>query len=398
MTEEDRDFVLRDLLSGVSAPPTRVDLNQVITVGRRSLRRRRSFGVAGVSALVVAAMLATPLVIRAADGPSGHRSVAAPIAAGAPRATQDAASATPSAQPCAVTALPSPNGLADVEASAVDPTGRYVGGQAWVGQNGVPILWTGGRAQVLPVHAKSATVDAINANGVVVGQAENSPDDQYVYRYQNGTVTKLSPLPHYPHLFPTASINAAGDVVINAEAKGSVEGAGAVGVIWPAGSTTAHKVTLPAGANLFAITDDGTRVGTSYVAGVADAAYTWDANGHGRKLAAPSGQKSLAYGARGEWVTGAVGEFPGASQTARWNLRTGSVTILNSADNGGAVNASGWVVTPTAVIPDKNPIPLQSFSADARVTLKGISDTNLVVGYAAPKSRDGHSQAVTWQC
>lgn len=397
MTEEDSEFELRDLLSSVSAPPPRVDLNQVLTAGRRSLRRRRSIGVAGVSALVVSAMLATPSVIRAAGTSSQHQPANLPAAAGAPRATQEVASAAPGAQPCAVTPLPSPAGMVQVEATAVDPTGRYIGGQAWSGQNAVPILWTGGTPHVLPVEAESATVDAVNANGVVVGVADKG-SDEYVYRYQDGKVTKLQSLPHYPRLFAAASINAAGDVVINAETSSSVEGADAVGVIWPAGSTTAQKVSLPAGANLFAITDDGTRVGASYLAGVADAGYTWDAIGNGRKLAGPSGLQSVAYGARGDWVAGAVGRFPDSVHAARWNLRTGSVTVLNDSESGDAVNASGWVVTRTAVIRDKDPIPLQSLPIDMKTTLKGISDTNLVVGSAAPKSGSLTSQAVTWQC
>src|ERR1044071_6475129 len=120
-----------------------------------------------------------------------------------------------------------PAGAKQVEATTVDPTGQYIGGHAVVGQNFVPILWVDGVPHVLPVPAESAGVDAINEHGVVVGVADNGRDE-WAFRYQSGKVTPLDLPVGYPRLYPAPAINSAGDVVMNAEAADSVEGANSI--------------------------------------------------------------------------------------------------------------------------------------------------------------------------
>ena len=136
---------------------------------------------------------------------------------------------------------------------------------------------------------KSVQPIAANASGVVVGLVEE-PQQEYVFRYANGAYTRLLTPPGDWHLYPVPAINAAGDVVINVEPRGNSGGKDSIVLLWKAGSTTAVKLPLSAGANAFDITDDGTIVGAMYRDGVATGAYVWDQRGNGPKLGLPAGR------------------------------------------------------------------------------------------------------------
>jgi hypothetical protein len=293
--------------------------------------------------------------------------------------------------------LPVPNGAGEqVAASAVDPTGRLVGGNGSSGQNFIPILWTDGQPTVLPVQAESGEVTAVNRNGVVVGLAA-SGTDQWVFRYDKGKVTRLRSLPGYTNPFPEPAVNAAGDVVINDEPVPPDDNS--VPLIWRAGSTTAQKLPLPHGANIFGITDDGRLVGGVYVQGYADAAYVWDLHGAGQRLATPSGWHSIAYAIHGDWAIGYVfhpGDHGNSNRVVRWNLRTGAMTDLPAGGLPKAVNAAGWTVTTDTVTRGTDQVALAVPGSGTRALPQAISDTNLVVG-AIGEARDTTRPAV-WQC
>lgn len=300
---------LRDRLRAVDVPATRIEIDALVQAGRRRAFRRHSVQGAGGVALAAAVLAAVPSIVTAAGthpgaAPAGGRSVAATASAdGTPTAaarTTSAPRTTPAASAggCPATELPVPAGMTDVTAGGVDPTGRYIVGNAVVGQDFRPVLWTDGTPRALPVPGRSVQVTAVNASGIAVGLVEDG-EQEYVFRYEDGAYTRLRTPAGKWHVYPTPAVNASGDVVINAEPRGNSGGKDSIVLLWRAGSTAAVKLPLPAGANVHAITDDGTVVGAMYRNGVAKAAYVWDQRGRGRKLAVPAGETGAAYAAQG---------------------------------------------------------------------------------------------------
>lgn len=381
MNTEER---LRERLGTIEVPPSRVDLETLLPAVRRRVFRRRLARAAGGAALTAGVLLAVPTLIikpapraapeiRADRVPAGHVT-ASPAPSGA--------------TVCRATDLPVPAGMKQVGAAAVDPTGKYIVGNGSVGQNFRPVLWTAGKARALSLPATSVQLTDVNSAGVVVGLATESNRD-WVFRYSGGTYTRLRLPSGSWNPYPEPVINAAGDVLINAEPLGNSGGKGSIVLLWKAGSNTAIKVPLPTGANGMDLADDGTIVGALYVNGSAVAAYSWDQQGHGHKLAAPNGQTAAAYAVRGEWATG--GLWP--SMTAGlWNLKTGTVTQLaKTGGPGNRVNASGWVVTDGSVVRADGPVKL-AVPKGQTAGAADVSDTGLVVGQVA---NHGPRQ---WQC
>ncbi|WP_034216363.1 hypothetical protein [Actinoplanes subtropicus] len=389
---------LRDRLRTVNVPASRLEVETLVHTGRQRVVRRRTWRAAVGAALAVGVLVALPSLLARPEKRAIVVDTAPSISAKPPsRTPSQAPSQTPSQTParavCAMTALPVPAGLEDVQVAGVDPTGRYIVGNATRGNNWKPVLWTGGQARALAVLGPSMQLTGVNAAGVVVGQLGLGSHEQ-TFRYQNGKYTRLTTPAGSWHAFPQPVINTAGDIVVNVEPSGNSGGEGSIVLFWPAGEAAARKLPLPAGANVLAILDDGTLVGALYKNGSAIAAYTWDQQGHGTKLATPKGQTSAAYAARGDWATG--GFWP-AMSTARWNLRTGEFAelptppgtdlppALTSLGAGSQVNANGWVVADGYAVHDGGaahlPVP-----KGQRASAVAVADDNLVVGQALSTS------------
>ncbi|MEU9826222.1 hypothetical protein [Micromonospora chersina] len=385
---------LRDRLRAIEVPATRIEIGGLVRAGRRRAFRRRSVAGAGGVALATALLLTAPSILTAAGArPDAAPAGAAPGAAGAAEPTGAGRTATASAGPCQPSELPLPAGMRNVTAAGVDPTGRYVVGNDVVGQDFRPVLWTEGKPQALPVAGRSVEVTAVNAAGVAVGLVQDGRQE-YVFRYQQGASTRLRTPPGNWHVYPRPAINAAGDVVINAEPSGNSGGEDSIVLLWRAGSTEAVKLPLPDGANAFDITDDGTVVGALYRDGVASAAYAWDQQGKGRKLTAPAGETAAGYAAQGDWAAG--GLWPSRS-AALWNLRTGALTRLTDGP-GDAVNASGWVVARGVLLRDGAAVELPVPGGQTGLAV-AVSDTGLVVGLARTGGDDAQNLGPrVWRC
>jgi len=382
---------LRDRLWQADVPASRVEVEALVRAGRKRVVRRRA-RQAAIGAALAVAVLTVPAVVSGALKRPATPPVASPVAKPSTKA------AAPS---CAVTALPVPAGLTGVQPEAVDPTGRFIVGNGVQKQDFRPILWTDGTARALPVPEKSVQVTAVNASGVVAGLAENGPDE-YVFRYENGQYTKLRTPPGKWHPYPEPAINAAGDIVINVEPQGNVEGKGKISLLWKTGSTTPTRLPVPASASIHDITDDGTVIGTIYRDGVGVAGYAWDQQGHGRRLATPAGKTTAAYAAEGDWVTG--GQWP-EMVPALWNIRTGEQvkvgarampTKKDSPGPGEAVNAAGMVVAGGSVYRDGGQLTLATAGGrTARAT--AVADNGLVVGLALDRSGENAGPRA-WRC
>jgi hypothetical protein len=391
MTNDEQELITR--LAAVESPPTRLAVDDVVRAGRKRSFRRRAASTAGTLALAVS-VLAIPVALKGAGAhPQQQTGAAASPSAVSPSAVSSSASVAA----CRMTALAVPAGLKDVGAVGVDPTGRYVIGHAMSGQNFIPILWTDGQPQVLPVHGRSVELSSVNAQGVVVGIVTDAVlKEEYVFRYAGGAVTKLkTPRGHW-HPYPVPAVNAVGDVIVNVEPSGNSGGEGSIVLLWKAGSTTAQTLPLPKGANAFTITDEGTIVGGTYVDGLGKDAYVWALQGTGRKLTTPAGQSSLAYDSRGDWVTG--GYWPSQS-IAVWNLRTGEVTTIPDVGPGQKVNSSGWVLASGKVFRNGAQVPLPVADGH-KSSASGVSDSGLIVGVetAVTSQADVNLGPRTWQC
>jgi len=396
---------LRDRLEAVDVPHSSLQMDALVRAGRRRAFRRRSAQTAGGAALVTGVLLAVPLILtKSGPPPAVHTGTGS---------TTPAPAATGSVGRCRMTELPVPAGMTDASALAVDPTGRYIVGNDVVKQDFRPILWTDGQPKALPVIGKSVQATAVNAGGVVVGVVED-PKQEYVFRYENGASTRLHTPPGSWHVYPHPAINAAGDIIINAEPSGNIEGKDSIILLWKAGSTTAVRLPVPTEANAFDITDDGTIVGAMYTDGHAKTPYAWDQQGNGRKLELPAGQTGSVYAAEGNWATG--GLWP-SLKPALWNLQTGELTTpatqgptaatereakLKEPGPGNAVNASGWIVVgPTlygSVLRDGAAVELEAPSGQGG-SAHDVSNTGLVVGQAIARGDDGENLGPRlWRC
>ncbi|GGR99476.1 hypothetical protein GCM10010169_50130 [Micromonospora fulviviridis] len=385
---------LRNRLRAIEVPASRIEIDGLVRAGRRRAFRRRSVVGAGGVALATALLLTAPSILTTTGArPDAAPAGPAPGATGAPEPAGADRTATAPAAACQPSELPLPAGMKNVTAAGVDPTGRYVVGNDVVGQDFRPVLWTDGKPQALPVPGRSVQVTAVNAAGVAVGLVEDGRQE-YVFRYQKGAYTRLRTPPGNWHVYPTPGINAAGDVVINAEPSGNHGGEGSIVLLWRAGSTEAVKLPLPDGANVFDITDDGTVVGAMYRKGVASAAYAWDQQGRGRKLTAPAGQTAAGYAAQGDWATG--GLWPSRS-AALWDLRTGALTPLTADGPGDAVNAAGWVVAGGLLLRDGAAVELRMPGGQEDLAV-AVSDTGLVVGHARPGGDAENAGPRVWRC
>jgi hypothetical protein len=260
-------------------------------------------------------------------------------------------------------------------------------------------MWTDGQPAIVPIDQYWVEVDSVNEHGVATGVAEDSAGKvEYVFRYADGKVTKLTNVAGYTHVYPAPAINAAGDIVINAETPGSVEGADSIAMIWKAGTTAAERIPLKKTDNVLAITDDGTLVGAHYTNSQADGAAAWTPSGQETKLETPDGTRAAAYAARGEWATGGAWSVDKRQTTGAplWNLKTGAVTLLPGGVSN-AVNSSGLVISENSqLVRAGGPAPqLPAPPSGSRNDATGLSDSGLVVGTVTSES---NSVAMTWTC
>lgn len=388
----DDERALADRLAEVNVPPTTVRVEDLVRDGRRRAFRRRATTASGGVALVAVAVFAIPSIL------NGVTTDRAQPAASASASASPTAQPSPSARACAIAELAVPAGVDGVSASGVDPTGRYIIGTGSKGQDFIPMLWTDGKPQVLPVRGTSGQPTAVNAAGVVVGIGFDG-NKQFLFRYADGVVTKLRMPSGGPWLaYPEPDINAAGDIVVNIKPpeNGGVSSAGSRTVIWRAGAVTPVRLPLGENDHVFAITDGGALVGTRYRDGVGAAGYAWDQQGHGVKLSVPAGQTGAAYAGRGDWAAGGI--WPDMSGML-WNIRTGVRTPVPTDGPLNSVNSSGWtVMTGGRLFRDGAIIALPGGPGE-RIYPRAVSDSGLVVGAVATGSEASERVGPrTWQC
>jgi hypothetical protein len=297
---------------------------------------------------------------------------------------------------CDATRLALPDGMADVQAEAVDPTGRYIVGSAVASRGGDglsyrPVLWTDGQPRLMGTIGASVRASDVDPRGTVVavgGDSDMNGRWDSVIRYAGGVPEKLVPPPGDWTFAATPRIDEHGDV--RAVAYRASEPRDPVVLIWAAGSATATRLERPAGSTVAAATDAGT-----VVADVASrwsrtvSISVWDRRGPRRDLAEPAGA-GFNFVARGDWVAANVG----SGTVVRWSLRTGEMTDTGVNASVIAVNALGWVLAGQSLRRD-DAIAELAAPGGLTGTPEDVSDTGLVVGTVYDQVEAGATPAVS---
>ncbi|WP_157408525.1 hypothetical protein [Actinoplanes sp. N902-109] len=397
---------VRERLQAVEVPATSLRVETVVAGGRKQARRSRMLQAGCGAALATGLLAGVPAVLMHPGDQPPAQAAAAPAAS--PGGSAGPRQATPNPDlptlRCAATSLPIPSGMTSVQPADVDPTGRYVLGNnsrssdkltpegkvAGVASAQV-VLWTNGRPQALPKVRDWTAGDAVNAGGTVaaIAGAKDKPGDAVV-RYTAGVPEQLTP-PAGAWTFSLASINAGGDILVNASRQGGDDRTDAV-LLWKAGSATAVKIPLPRYARGTSLLDDGTIVGDLATGNNGTiTSYTWNQQGKGQALKAPAGQDGSVSNAHGDWATGNL--WP-SGEVARWNLRTGEVTQLPVGSPAQSINAKGWIASDGTVLRNDTNVDLGLLPDGTRGDPLYLSDSGLVVGLPFT----GASGVITWQC
>ncbi|SCF05131.1 hypothetical protein GA0070607_4898 [Micromonospora coriariae] len=382
------DQRIAELLRSAPVPEPRVDVGRAIRDGRRRRRRRRVGGIAAVTVLAGLGVVGATQLAGAASGPAP----APPALAESPAGTRSTAPVPPVT--CGASWLPQPVGGPVAVATGVDPTGRYIVGDIGTGrEDGRVVLWTDGRAGVLPAGARHAA--AVNADGTVVGT--NGDGTGWVYR--DGKLRFLATPPGYDRVLAHA-VNGQGDIAGTASGAGDSHHA----VLWSADRPQEYRLLGRPGSAATGITEDGTVVGA-----MGEQPYRWTSQGRGAALAVPAGYpRASVDSAHGEW---AIGMVPGAQRggavqmlPVRWNLTTGSVSLLPFPGAAGIAGNGDLLVddgAPLVVAPDGTSRRLPG-RPEVRATeagtymASGISEDGLTV-VGAVYENEVHRPLV-WRC
>ena len=352
-------------------------MDQVLAAGFRRVRRRRIATVAGTAALTLAVLAVTPALLPANRAPDGKAQVAPVLATKAP-----SSGAAPSCTPAL--ALPVPKGAGPIDLVDVDPTGRHIVGNGSKGQDFVPFAWNDGKVDRIQPFAASVEMFDVNSSGTALGRASGDEGGlETFFRYRNGKVTPLSMPAGRWQTNGWPQINTAGDIIATAQPADSLEGRGAVILLWSAGNTTPEKLPLPKDAAAHDLADNGV------IAGVlrdrpkdTSVAYVWDRAGKGRALETPPGVSSAAYAisSNGAWATGGLWPKDQDALAALWNVATGKLVAQFGQQPGHRINSDGLVVTMDgALFRDGKPVTLVS-GATTQPGVTGVADTGLVTG------------------
>ncbi|MEV4482979.1 hypothetical protein [Micromonospora coxensis] len=303
-----------------------------------------------------------------------------------------AASAAPRpGRACTVTTLPFPTDVYRAEASAVDPTGRFVAGTALrrgeESNHLFLLVWRQGRLTTVESPLVDSVAD-VNSHGVVVGNGwAEGRSRPWVYRKG-----KFELLPSPFRSAGATAINAAGDIVGSGEEAGTGR---QVALRWPAARPgTVEVLDAPATAWAQGVTRNGTVVGTSGSWETARwAGWVRYPDGRRESLTVPGARSVNVYAAQGHWAVGRV-ELAGSDQMrVRWDLRDRSwIRLSDELPWVTDVNARGVTVGGDRVVRGGDSRVLPGGGDRIGVGARAIADTGAIVGFR----NDGRVTPVRW--
>ncbi len=391
---------IRQLLDEVDLATPKIDFGEVVRLGERARRRRRLIERAAGAAVVagVVAAVAVPLALRV---PAAHPPAAVTVPRQSPAPSPSPSTAAVGT--CSAAALALPPGMNNYQAQAVDTTGRYVVGWASSDVIYATMFWDNGRPQAMRVPGKPG-VDGVNAHGVAAGSTlSHGFRDENVYRWSNGATTILNyPMRGRWHPY-SIYIDDNGDIIANAEPSGQSGGTGAVTLLWKPGSTTAVRLPLPSGSEVFGITNSGLIIGNLNLSDndpTNNRGAVWDLQGKLLRTL-PFVSYLDALSPTGDLAVGRAGSAPSDPDYAfTWDLRTGTVTRLDRrVTMAAAINARGWVLDSHGLL----------FKGDQTFTLPplragnvawggGLADDGTVVGDSYASKPGSVTTPMRWRC
>ena len=406
--DEEYATALLSRLDEAPARPSTVDIMRAVRDGRRRKRIRRATRLAGAVTATVVVLVGVPVAASTlrhhgastVTGPAPSSSGAS--AAAGPSHTAELAPEPPTS--CALQRLPVPGGVTMSLVTAEDPTGHYIAGRSYPHggpANGYPIIiWHDGKPAVITIPGADQSLEQITSTGNAVGQSfVNEGQVQVAWAYVDGAVVRLQGS--------------------NAEARGINAARAIVGklddkpVVWRTPFEPAEKLPVPPGTTTgeaYGIDDDGTIVGTLQ-GNDGEHAYVWRPDGSVHALPAPPNPSGIGFGERAfvlrdGWVGGL--DTYGGSRAVRWNLRTGTVTVVSALDVATeAVNRYGWAVGSDTqgygvLQTDGGTVRLPALTKPVDPTdniASGISDDGrTIAGQAVLGNADRTIVAVVWHC
>lgn len=423
------DTAGRDLLGPLRhepVPPSKVEVLQLVTAGRRRVRARRWAGVTGAGALTAVALAATFTLVQpqapaltATPGPNAMQPGDAPT----PPAARPQAPAFPAS--CTASLLAVPPDAVDSYVSGGDSTGRYlVGGAGSADFDFRPVLWDNGTPIAIPAPGDNLVSVVVNSSGVVAGTSDKLGDGTvsvYNWVYRNGQVTQLGEVLTEPGTFiAVVDINSSGDILADSRFdSGEAFGRRKAGIWRSYGAGGFHELATAEGprrVSATALDDDGTVVGRQLIAdgfsGERGLVWTGD-----KLIAMPA---PAGYGPGGAmrllrkgW---AVGDYqqPGKQEheltTIRRDLITGQDTVITTLTMARGVNSHGWLaghvqqsqhVQVPAIATDTAQLtlalPAGAVAQTDGVGAVSISDDGRKVGGNVAKPGD-HRAGAAWSC
>ncbi|MGV9211170.1 hypothetical protein ACTFTM_04825 [Micromonospora sp. RB23] len=293
-----------------------------------------------------------------------------------------ASPARTTARACTISTLPYPTDTYRADATAIDPSGRFVAGTALrVGASDnqyLMLLWDGQQLTEIPAPGRNEVEPAdINESGVVIGNGWSENGIAQPWRYRDGRFEQLPTLPSSG--ISVTAINKAGDIV---GIGSDIVPGEYVGLRWPADRPgTVEVLQAPANARPQGITPNGTIVGS------AGEFANWTAwvrrpNGRIKPLVFPGAESTEIHAAAGHWAVGRVSLSNAQAAMVRWDVRDGSYTTLDpQLGLLNDVNAKGVVVGGDRVARGATSQVLPGGGERVGLGARSIADTGTIVGF-----------------
>jgi len=353
---------LRERLRETDVPPSRLRAGSLVAAAALRNRARRT----ATTVAALAGVLSLPVLYLAVPESGGPAPGASATATAVPTDPSDAG--------CTETRLPVPAYVTGGwEVTSVAPNGRYAVGQSfggsgepsrfWLWRDWTPVELTG-------LDQASLRKVLVNSAGVVVGE-HGSPTAVRATLLRDGRTHQLS-LPAGYVLASVVAISERGDVLATVHTSASTTEIRPTLAVWRGSAPgTAQILARPAGIRYIAsggFATDGRVVASAEVDGrspIEFAAnmrvYTFDLDGTPRLLTPPgTWQTTEVFMLRGDLLYTSIrnrgvpnptpspraGEVLPGWASARWNLRTGEVTVLYERTHFPiqAASDTGWLV------------------------------------------------------
>ncbi|GIH08477.1 hypothetical protein Rhe02_65440 [Rhizocola hellebori] len=368
-------------LESIPVPPSGVTAEGLLRRAKRAGQRRRRIMIGAAAGTTALAMGITA----AAFG----RNAPEPVAA------------APSSPPAVsavwkVERLPLPAGIDEnVNVTAIDPTGRFIGGFIDKETDQQSILWDNGVPTIIspPARANNFVLLAVNSSGVAVGSYSRwgAGGEQQAWQYRDGVLTML-PAPDGDKVLNVNGINSHGDLA--GVSAPSVSSSPVRAVVWTAAEPRAAKVLETVEDRQFAHGINDARFVSGSIGDHGGDPCVWEPNGALRKLPTlGSHPHGVALQVNAQWAAGALYKSDTATPStlpARWDLRTGELRTYpgydgsaSAADDGTVLIKSATLMTPTLIGPDGTvtelPLPADAKPGQARPVAMN-RDATVVIG------------------